>query len=232
MQTTSVDLKQVEGILGDSSSLVCAQYREFYDLTFGKPVFSVEQALAGSERYFAKAVVPATILGSECKATLLVLRPGDGTGDEGTYKRTQVTFSKNIAVIGNSARLIPRSKKCISLECMFPLLTLRDGVIYHAFGRLDEFLIDPDNEIYVGGYVGLPEESFANALTGRESPAPGVWLTTGKNHEGRFGDPHAIVNRTDYTQVVGFVALKDDEENEGLRKLLTECESLVITAKS
>lgn len=163
--------------------------------------------------------------------TVLVLGPGDGTGDENTISTAAVQASQ-FDPYKVRPGIMPRSKSGISSELCLPLfscdssnepvlyaahldqLTVRQGRVRKIF-TLGQSAVEFGN-IMDGEYVPIPQAVGTVGL--RAKPADSVsntaWPTHSTYDEERYGDPHAIFNSTGFVQVVGFYGLRFGRHSE------------------
>ncbi|MBI2550364.1 hypothetical protein HYV83_04255 [Candidatus Woesearchaeota archaeon] len=181
----------------------------------------------------ARTIVPVRYNGLAAgDLVVIAFRPGDGTGDESTYKVGQLAVHEDYKGAVQQ-KILPRAKTGIIVEGFFPLFTIaqssllppedrhelpKDLVIRYAVA-LDELVVDSSGTqpIIRKGFL-LGSDAFAF----RHNGMPAISLTTGYLANGeRFGDPHSIhyrrADKPNYfwdaiqTQVCGFLAIKGKE---------------------
>ncbi len=163
---------------------------------------------------------------------VIAFRPGDGTGDESTYKIGQLAVHEGYRG-ADLQKILPGAKKGIIAEGFFPLFTIaqssllppedrhelpNDRIMRYAVA-LDELVVDSSGGqpvIRKGFMLGSDSIAF------RHNGVPAISLTTGYLANGeRFGDPHSIhykkSDKKNYfwdmvqIQVCGFLAIKEKE---------------------
>lgn len=143
----------------------------------------------------------------------IVFAGHDGTGDQNTYKLTDV----DTGVYPQDAKIIPRSKAATGVEGHLALVSaFEDGTPALLAGNLALLGFGDDrlSRITELTRLGQPISDFTQSLQGeRAQEVPITTLTTGNrgvietgNLTGeRFGDPHAVYNPHEVIQVAAFV---------------------------
>lgn len=159
--------------------------------------------------------------------TAVVFRPGDGTGDDSTFKLADLEIPKHLRYEVNPNKILPRKKDANKILCegFFPFFSISGSGIHMFAASLDELVVDdglsPRN-IKKGWSLGLNPEEYKKALSTGSKIAPQIQYTTGYRLNGtRFGDPHAVhfgVDK-DSIQVVGFFAISPEDNLHYLQML-------------
>jgi hypothetical protein len=162
--------------------------------------------------------VTKVFYGRDVAAPLYVIAfaPEDATGDDKTYKDGQI----NTGVFLPNPKYFPRSKAGIHSEAHLALVAKQiessnDPVLFAGHLSVLELL---NNTITETTYVGQESHAFAANMASGRKMKPVTTLTTGfeyaVNNPGspgdRFGDPHAILNRTNALQVCAFIAITNE----------------------
>lgn len=137
------------------------------------------------------------------KLYVIAFKPGDGTGSQDYYKLDNLVFEPPYP---RAILAIPRNKVGLHSEAH---LTIASHSIedLHAepqlyAGTFDLLGLD-GNFVRKIGELGHPE--------GTDIKAPVATLTVGYRGSNRFGDPHAVYNKTPNTvQVCAFLAISDE----------------------
>ncbi len=161
----------------------------------------------------ARTVVP--VLCDEQKVGdlyVILFRPGDGTGDEGTFKTGDLIVPDRFCYKTKPSRVFPRSKQGVECEGYFPLFSMRDRICFLYAGSLD--LLSPLNGVVIKECtLGLGALNYQKVLCEGKPVTPRIELTTGTvKGRYRFGDPHAIhygVETAGVVQVAGFLSVRD-----------------------
>lgn len=167
-----------------------------------------------------RTVVEVNYEGSKAGDMCVILfRPGDGTGDDKTYKLHDLEIPEYLRFIDKPERVLPRKKTC-AMEVFFPFFSViqlpyGDEIPTLAFGNvvsLEELTVDAaSKKIVKMRDLGESPETYRNKIG---QVTPHISLTTGYLANGtRFGDPHSIFHRQDVKsmQVVGFLSLGEDD---------------------
>ncbi len=146
---------------------------------------------------------------------VIVFLPGDGTGDESTYKKEEVSIPQLFFHQDKGSRVIPRAKKGVICEGFFPLLSQKaDGCIHPFAVSLEELTLDDQNTVVPAWTLGLKAEPYLTALQENREVPPTTYFTVGSNSVGRrFGDPHSVYHRPhgQIIQVAGFLAITNEK---------------------
>jgi hypothetical protein len=161
---------------------------------------------------FARSVVPVRYDDQPIgDMYVIVFMPGDGTGDEKTFKLGQLEIPKEHQYAERPEKVLPRRKDGVFCEGMFPIFSTVGNTRYLFTVSLEELTVDnvaDPKKVIKTWDLGM-ERSRHDTLPSHYN----VYLTTGHRSDGkRFGDPHAIVNATDKIQVAGFLAITDEKK--------------------
>ncbi len=203
-------------------------YYEFTERRIGFGDFS-NFVFTPEKGYTARTIVPVIADGERISDLyVLLFKPGDGTGDESTFKLGDMN-TKNVKKLESDDPLgkevVPRKKYCPT-EVFFPFGSasserMNDGVV-----SLEVLTLNGNNYVEKEFVLGLDCQPFLRSL--REKPIdPYIQFTTGYRpaDKVRFGDPHAVYFPKviwGVVQMVGFLEL--DVETE-LYKFLRELAS-------
>lgn len=196
--------------------------RQYNDIAEGAITFSPVQAsileITPDKPNSARSLTPVYV-GEDEIATLytIAFAPHDGTGDENTYRATDLQFSRRYPA---AAHTVPRTKSGIDCEVHLALVA-KDLERRFADPKLFAANLDllgfpaPGNTVDKIGTLGQPHDLFTNAIDTEWQPEPVVTVTTGVPETAdpatgeRYGDPHAVFNRwSTVVQIAGFIALK------------------------
>ena len=152
--------------------------------------------------------------------TVIVLRPGDGTGDDKTFKLDELEIPEHLRFDEKPERVLPRSKSKVQYELFFPFFSWSE-TRFHIFAASLEEITVKDGRIEKAWDLGLNPDAYKRVIEKNITGVPPqVYLTTGYRQDGkRFGDPHAIYHGIphavhhgidlDMYQVVGFLGIKN-----------------------
>ena len=132
----------------------------------------------------------------------IVFKPGDGSGDESSYRVTALDFDYRYP---KEPKAVPRSKEKILAEVFLPILMHKiespNACANQFFGTLDLLGIKPVN--------GKPRVIKLATLGSRliaSSTGAQAYYTCGEretdNEPDRFGDPHAVYNSLEKSVVI------------------------------
>lgn len=225
--------KEVAGVaLKDLEDPIYQALTRFSEVTDGRVLFgdlgkAVKLELTPDKPNSARSSVPVYHEYEEA-GTLYVIAfaPHDATGDDKTYKASQL-INRHYP---NDPKYFPRSKANAHAEAHLAILSQdihkqTDPVLFAGhlsllgiFNR--DYFGTAENHLAEIGYVGMESHSFASAVReGRSGLKPRTILTTGYRGEmehpeapgERFGDPHALLNRSGFVvQVAGFIAISPE----------------------
>lgn len=169
----------------------------------------------------ARSVSTVTHLGKVAgDLYVIVFAPGDGTGDENTYKLAAL----NTGMYPRDAKVVPRSKAAAHTEGHLTIASFNldrpgaDPALFAGNQKLLGLGLGLSDHVVVElGQLGQNPVFYQQALAGVGMAAPpSTTLTTGFSREGkRFGDPHAVYNPyPEAVQVCGFLALTPEAARE------------------
>jgi len=170
--------------------------------------------------YFAKAITDVDFYDSNIgKMHIVAFKPEDGTGDESTFRVTDILTPERLDYNENPFKIIPRSKYGVLYELFFPLLCL-DQYGEDRFAVCLEELTVIDNKIVSLGNIGISQSEFRQAINSGLEIMPHIGMTTASVRPYEFGDPHAIhydprVLNVDkeYVQIAGFLSFTEPYMN-------------------
>ena len=176
----------------------------------GKPY----SARAGAKVHYGKKVVGDLVV--------VAFAPGEGSGDESSYKADDLDFDEYPAV----PQIIPRSKEGVVAETHLTLVSALAGEkdsIYPGFGNLSLMGLMGDRIVKL---AELGQEVPSGEMP--ENPDLRATMTVGR-HElledgvrsgDRFGDPHAIYNDwSNMVQICAFFAFDQEHRANGIKAL-------------
>jgi hypothetical protein len=153
--------------------------------------------------------------GEAATLTVVAFAPYDATGDDKTYTADQL----ETGMFPNHPKYFPRSKKAVHTEAHMTIASKLAGETHKPVkfaGHLSMIgLVGVGNNrgakpyMIETGYVGQESHAFSGTMDRTAPRSPRVTYTTGFNARGEhFGDPHALVNDTEYSlQVCAFLAI-------------------------
>ena len=219
---------------------ILSSYASFLgnDVGFGNPN---HLKLTPDKGYTAITDVPVTRDGREVGNLYIVaFVAGDGTGDDKTYKPSQLVIPSRLKIAKNQKIVFPRDKSETLLEACFPLFSIHNSKCLLNAVSLEGLTIsnkDQEKAKIVTGYKLGVDPRYFNSLLRANRPGESqiIQLTTGYTRGGeRFGDPHAIFYpleelNQNALQVVGFLAVR--EMNNPLNRILDEKAQLPLPAQ-
>lgn len=126
---------------------------------------------------------------------ILLTLPGDGTGNNLSYQKENLTFSKGIPPVDSS---IPRNKDGVFVEGMMPLFSFYNGEFIDFTNCLDELILDKNKtKVQKGWGLGVSKEDYVHVLEVQGVLNPQIYFTKFFSAKGNIiGDPHAIINNS------------------------------------
>ncbi len=234
--------KEVAGVnLRDLEAPIYDALTRFSEETDGRVLFGyLEQAaqleLTPDKPNSARSSVPVYHEYEEAGTLhVIAFAPHDATGDDKTYTADRLVNRH----FPDDPRYYPRSKANAHAEAHLSILSQRieshdDPVLFAGHLSLlgifkRDYFGTEENHLVEIGYVGMESHSFASAVRdGRSGTKPRATLTTGYRGElehpeapgERFGDPHALLNRSGLAvQVAGFIAISPEAAPKHLEVL-------------
>jgi hypothetical protein len=218
--------EHVSGIpLADFQDPIRAALQRYVERTYGHVGFDLDAAVdlrrtpKSEKPNSARSASTVRYFGKEAgQLHVLVFAPGDGTGDENTYK----LHTLDTDVWPHEAKVVPRDKSLVNTEAHLTLASFRadepntDPVMFAGNQKL---LGLRGGRVVLLGELGQFTPHFQTAMASEHPVQPEVIYTTGYNDSGeRFGDPHAVYNaHPEAVQVCGFIAVTADVPDPQLR---------------
>jgi len=147
----------------------------------------------------------------------ILFLPGDGTGDDKTYKPHDLEKPVYLQS-AEPTRILPRKKQC-AMEVFFPFFSIVNDTVYENLVYLEELTARDGHIVRACNLgTGVPKKEWTGkgyAADIIKRPDPYLQLTTGFTRYGkRFGDPHAIYHNKEVgaMQMVGFLSLDLDKK--------------------
>jgi hypothetical protein len=207
-----MDLKRIRGLLEGPLN----GYGREYGLGLG----DFELKSQSQRTYCARGCSLATLDGTPVgNMYILVFRPGEGTGDENTYKKGSLRLNllRELNDPIDEVAVLPRSKEGVLVEGCFPLLSIdSEGGVFEYAVCLHELTVGGTPESVVPlGTIGMHPNEYVCMYGSSLMRGPQAFFTVQTHSNGdRFGDPHSIfygVPAGYTTQIVGFLAIEDAE---------------------
>ena len=162
--------------------------------------------------------------------TVVVFTPGDATGSEEDYKKSQVRTGIPIPKNGLES-LIPRNKSGCYEEFLFPFMSAKKDKILDGVVCLSELgFIRRIERSYVLeriAQLGIGPAAYNYAWSAETPHSPHIDVTVGYKVGSKFGDPHSVffdsVFSNNTVQMVGFLPLRvEDEEVSRILKQINK----------
>jgi len=148
------------------------------------------------------------------KLVVIVFAPGDGSGDESTFRLTDITKFNGYP---KEPKIVPRAKRGIHSEIHLTLashdLGRHDNEPTLYAGNLDLVGFGRSEELRLLGELGQGRGRFTEICVIGTSAKPTATLTVGHwaHSDFRFGDPHSVYNALPKDmQICGFLALSQE----------------------
>jgi hypothetical protein len=212
--------KEIQGVpLGKLQDPIAVALEKYQNWSNGHISFDPDSAvnleLTPEKPNSARSVSVVKHLGETVgNLYIIAFAPSDGTGDHSTYMPGQI----DLGDFPELARYYPRSKEATDTEVQFTiasqLIESQNDPLLFA-GNLSVLGL-VDGRIEDIGHLGQSRSFFDRSMKYQSVTPQTATTTVGyKNWQEptlkqgvRFGDPHAIVNRTEDTiQVCGFIGI-------------------------
>jgi len=211
-------------------------YHEFTRRRIGFGDFS-NFSFTPEKGYTARTIIPVIADGEKISDLyVLLFKPGDGTGDESTYKLENVDMgSIKKLYYPPGKEVVPRKKHCPT-EIFFPFGSASSGKMNDGVVNLDVLTLN-ENKVEKEFGLGWDNKTFFELLRRRKSIGPYIQFTTGywPSDGIRFGDPHAVYFPKiigGVIQMVGFLELDVETElYKHFRELALDRLSLLISGQ-
>lgn len=185
------------GVFRDSLERLLDVYYEFTERRAGFGDFR-NFCFTSEKGYTARTIVPVSFDGDRVgDLYVLLFKPGDGTGDEGTYKLSEIDARNVTQQLDKQPgkEIVPRKKHCPT-EIFFPFGSAFENQMHDGVVHMELLTLDDSNFVKKEYNLGLDYEKFIELLRGKQSIGPYVQFTTGyhqyDNVSIRFGDPHSV----------------------------------------
>ncbi len=177
--------------------------------------------------YTARTIVPVAFDGERVgDLYVLLFKPGDGTGDESTYKLSDVDARAVTPQLDKrpGKEVVPRKKHCPT-EIFFPFGSAFEDQMHEGVVNLELLTLDRRKFVKKEYDLGLNYKTFIELLRSKQLIGPYVQFTTGYHQADnrRFGDPHSVYFpplTAGVVQMVGFLEMDFETEMFKLFKAL------------